>query len=261
MSEIFDLPRFSKSIDLPIVELEELKYPRYRDVGWKDKLMALKSNFGNRKRELQQGLGKREREEEGYSEWETIGCWGLEMTSRNVTHESSHIHEGKLELVFTPLPSYIIDPKFPIPDGHALIASLGEAIRYDRFGIDRASEGIKNHLSGKSGELEQFKEWHPDFERPIIEPDRRLSCIDNYIYYTFPKAEFDIPPWLDREDYEANTWTRIGRFLRWREDVQELADMYLRKGWGLKKREKVPPYVSVHIRRTGEFRPTVLLLL
>jgi hypothetical protein len=35
--------------------------------------------------------------------------------------------------------------------------------------------------------------------------------------------------------------------------VQDLADTFLRKGWGLDKNAKLPPYISVHIRRTGEF--------
>ncbi len=256
MSEIFDLPRLSASIDLPIVEIDELKWPCWNDEGWRDRVTSLLSDFwaGDnvveaRKRDLGDQITHP-------TEWETIGCWSLEEISLNKTHDPLGVEEGKLQLEYTPLPPYVIDPKYPIPDGHALIASLANVVRYDRFGIDKATERIQQYLSGASGDLARWREWHPDWVEPSVQPDRKLACIDNFIYYTFAKAEFEVPPWLDREDYESNTWTQVGRYLRWRKDVKDLAMAFLRKGWGLTESEPMPPYVSVHIRRTGEQRCT-----
>jgi hypothetical protein len=72
------------------------------------------------------------------------------------------------------------------------------------------------------------------------------------LYSNLPYDGYEGGQWMDRTNATWNTWNEVGRYTYWREDVQHLADNYLRDAFGISKGEDVPDYISVHIRRTGK---------
>ncbi|CAD6590721.1 MAG: hypothetical protein TREMPRED_005867, partial [Tremellales sp. Tagirdzhanova-0007] len=227
MSDIFDFPRFSQSIGIPLLEMEDLKGPS-----------------------IARGPLEVEREDPRGTitefPWETLGCWSLMQTSQNNTEAPWFFEGGRMKLDFTPMPSSVLMPEYPAPYGLAALTNLGRLLEYHpqdsiaKFGMPQVNET----------EVEQQRMWHPGWNLPPVDPENDIACIDAYLYYTLPTDGYEGQQWLDREDDDANTWMRIGTHLHWRQDVQDLADQYIRNAFGLNHGERIPPYISVHVRRT-----------
>lgn len=85
MSDIFDLPRLSRIIGLPLLEMEDLKGPSIA------------------RGPVAEGpyTAKPVGEDEVYR-WETIGCWGLLQTSQNNTEDEMGFGAGRLRMSSIP---------------------------------------------------------------------------------------------------------------------------------------------------------------
>ena len=79
MSDIFDFPRFSQSIGIPLLELEDLKGPS-----------IARGPLGT-----DQGSS---RETTTDPPWETLGCWSLLQTSQNNTEAPWSFGGGRISM-------------------------------------------------------------------------------------------------------------------------------------------------------------------
>ena len=175
MSDIFDFPRFSRAIGVPLLEMEDLKGPSIE-----------RGPFGS------------DNEANGLddSAWETLGCWSLMQTSQNNTEEAWFFEAGQLstfscqsrvvasyrfdflELEFTPMPSNVLMTKYPAPYGLAALKSLGQIMNYQPGTMSSYGDDLQVNET----EVEQQREWHPGWDLPSIAPEHRVACIDAYLY-------------------------------------------------------------------------------
>jgi hypothetical protein len=73
MSDIFDLPRLSRHLNLPLIEMEDLKGPS-----------IARRSFGFNGEDEVQG------------DWENFGCWSLSQTSQNNTRGDFGCDAGRI---------------------------------------------------------------------------------------------------------------------------------------------------------------------
>ncbi|KAK7021935.1 hypothetical protein VNI00_017164 [Paramarasmius palmivorus] len=79
-----------------------------------------------------------------------------------------------------------------------------------------------------------------------VPPDEHLACLDMSYFMTSGVLDFE---WAYAW---APAWKMVGRHLRFREDLNEIARGYLRRAFQLEDEESIPPFIAVHIRR-GDF--------
>jgi hypothetical protein len=94
MSDIFDLPRLSAHLNLPLIEMEDLKGPS-----------IARRSFGFNGED--DGLGDFiSQDEDKQWEWEEMGCWTLSQTSQNNTRGDFGCDNGRLSglLLSSPIP-------------------------------------------------------------------------------------------------------------------------------------------------------------
>ena len=177
MSDIFDLPRLSQSIGIPILEIEDLKGP------------SIAGTPVSGQRGSENGV------ETENPPWETLGCWSLSHTSQNNTEDEWSFESGRLsmlkshlivcrislillDLEFSPLPSRVLLPDFPAPYGLSALTTLAKALEYH----DPATADYDDLLLVNETEVEQQKVWHPGWQLPLETPENRVACIDAYLF-------------------------------------------------------------------------------
>ncbi|KAH9961361.1 hypothetical protein BC827DRAFT_343531 [Russula dissimulans] len=77
----------------------------------------------------------------------------------------------------------------------------------------------------------------------VLSPDEQLACFD-YLYYTCAYHPFE----YERDISPA--WRFVVRHFRWTERLQSIVDSYLRRIFGVRDHEPIPPYIAIHARRT-----------
>jgi len=77
----------------------------------------------------------------------------------------------------------------------------------------------------------------------LLPPSDHLLCFDllYYVRLVAGKEEWD-------EEW-CPAWRLVGREMRWAPGVVQKAEALLRKHWGVREGEEIPPYISVHMRR------------
>ncbi|KAG9047253.1 hypothetical protein FS837_002726 [Tulasnella sp. UAMH 9824] len=81
---------------------------------------------------------------------------------------------------------------------------------------------------------------------PHPEPDDQLACFDN-LYWVWSEEVWE---W---GKYPSLTWHSVGVHMHFTKEVDEIAKSYLQGGFGLKKDDQVPPFISVHAQH-GDFK-------
>ncbi|KAG8923486.1 hypothetical protein FRC02_011115 [Tulasnella sp. 418] len=74
-------------------------------------------------------------------------------------------------------------------------------------------------------------------------PDDHLTCFDS-LYFTAGRDTYE---W--EKDYSP-VWTLVGKHMRFTKKVEDIAMFYLRKVFGVQRNEDIPPFISVHVRRS-----------
>lgn len=83
-------------------------------------------------------------------------------------------------------------------------------------------------------------------------PDDQFLCVDNSLFMgpvTFPPAitnELE----ADNPGNPEESWTAVGQHFHFNDHVESIVDQYLLQIFEVSKISKVPPFITVHIRRT-----------
>ncbi|KAI5480612.1 hypothetical protein MNV49_000308 [Pseudohyphozyma bogoriensis] len=75
-----------------------------------------------------------------------------------------------------------------------------------------------------------------------------VTCLDSTFYLAY-----DAVGEVGHHRVNAPEWKEIGRHLRFTPRIEEVKEKYLRRIFGVDKRDEVPMYISIHIRR-GDFK-------
>ncbi|KAJ7215207.1 hypothetical protein B0H12DRAFT_1154771 [Mycena haematopus] len=78
-----------------------------------------------------------------------------------------------------------------------------------------------------------------------LPPDEHLSCFDDMYWIA------NVEPHEFQHDY-STSWRFVGQHLYWNSRIEDLARQYTRQTFGLPPGAKIPPYITVHVRR-GDF--------
>ncbi|BGP42713.1 hypothetical protein JCM10449v2_006725 [Rhodotorula kratochvilovae] len=87
-------------------------------------------------------------------------------------------------------------------------------------------------------------------------PDDQVMCFDNTLFLgpvMFPELAITARPLEHTVPGEGLSWINVGQYLRFNERVESLADEYLMRLFDVSTPEKVPPFITIHLRR-GDFK-------
>ncbi|GAA6040228.1 hypothetical protein JCM8097_004194 [Rhodosporidiobolus ruineniae] len=104
--------------------------------------------------------------------------------------------------------------------------------------------------------VDKEKNLKPFFDPLHFSPptdDDQITCVDATFYVGDSVPPPPYPQHIPLEPWRGRAWKEVGRHLHFIPEVQEVADEYLLRIFGVKRVEDVPPYISVHVRR-GDFK-------
>lgn len=141
-------------------------------------------------------------------------------------------------------------------------------------------EGRKSYRANIVSTADFLRQSHPtvpvesletmemyDLPAPSARPDEHLACIDTAYWFIEQPARFDLH---DEWRRGLGVWSAVGRFARWRPEVEALGMAVGRRVLGVGEGEEMPPvsaserartgrageadeqYIAIHVRRGGE---------
>ena len=133
------------------------------------------------------------------------------------------------DLQHTPLPTEVFtQPNDPSKDVRPDTNKIAQLIR---------SQNDYHQPKSARDALEQY-----NMQAPTADPEEHIACVDfTFFFATHPEVEDVI------SEYRAGTgsWARVGTYMRYRTEWEEVAAEYARRAFGLSHGEEVPP-VRVH---------------
>ncbi|KAG8939151.1 hypothetical protein FRC03_006517 [Tulasnella sp. 419] len=160
---------------------------------------------------------------------EPFGCWSNWVAFGPDKKPSRSILPDflKLDLSYTPSPSFakLVERR----DMHSSFWGLS-AMMYP----DGRSKALKEKSAVPS--------YGPHQNQSLL-PDDQLACFD-ILYFTTARVPYE---W--ETDY-APVWNQVGKHVRFSQKVEDVAMFYLRKVFNVARNKDVPPFISVHVRRT-----------
>lgn len=165
---------------------------------------------------------------------EHFGCWATARPA--YTHANpvaNHENLLNIDMSFTRVPKFVFFDSYPNQgDWHPTFYGL--------------SATIAPGATHREAELENVQVMQKSTLGMELKPDKHLSCFDLLFYSTTGVQEFEyLEKW-------SPAWTHIGRHLRFTDEMQRMAERYVKKGLGLEEGEDIPKMITVHIRR-GDF--------
>ncbi|KAJ6580635.1 hypothetical protein B0H19DRAFT_1250947 [Mycena capillaripes] len=160
-----------------------------------------------------------------------LGCWNIWQavaTSNTGPHFTTGPERLKLDISYTIAPNWIKLYHNDADEPHMTFNSLMTL---------SFPETRNKHLSTPA-------------ESPILKvslpPDEHLVCFDNMYWIANVEAhEF----WHDH----STSWRLVGQYLRWNPRIEDLAQQYVRRTFGLAPTDVIPPYITIHVRH-GDFK-------
>ncbi|KAJ7103060.1 hypothetical protein B0H15DRAFT_767901, partial [Mycena belliarum] len=157
---------------------------------------------------------------------EDIGCWNVweTVSTDGAPRQSPVDHMLNLDISYTQTPKWIkMIPNYE-HDQHSTfwgLATLG-------FPAARSANLVPPRPSPQ--------------HRHSLPPDDHLLCYD-FLYYVAAQEPFEIGL-----DYSP-AWRYVGQHMRWTTALEQIADAYIRKTFGVMAHDPTPPFISVHARR------------
>ncbi|KAK6977694.1 hypothetical protein R3P38DRAFT_2666128 [Favolaschia claudopus] len=217
---MFDVPRLSKALGIPILEWWQVKVRAYPN------LVALRLY---------------DTQDKNSTTLDSLGCWSIWKGVRP-THKDPHpsTAPGILHLVLTFLsdiswttpPSWIKLVKEDPNEPHAKFTSL-MALSFP----DMRKKNLRTPTPSPRLKLS-------------LPPDEQLMCLDHMYWVA------NVVPHEYMEEFSTG-WRLVGKHLHWNPRVEALAREYTRQSLGLLENEAIPPisltqYIAVHVRH-GDF--------
>ncbi|KAK4703771.1 hypothetical protein P7C70_g2446, partial [Phenoliferia sp. Uapishka_3] len=85
------------------------------------------------------------------------------------------------------------------------------------------------------------------------EPNDQILCFDTTLFIgsnSKPPAYIEKIPIEPKRSYEGEGWIQAGQYLHFTDAVEALADEYLRALFDVSYNTEIPPFITVHIRRS-----------
>ncbi|KAJ3844938.1 hypothetical protein EV361DRAFT_943988 [Lentinula raphanica] len=155
-----------------------------------------------------------------------IGCWNIWEAVQYREHyprRSSAPDHLKLDISYTKAPAWVkLIPDFE-HDPHATFWSLAR-LAFPQALHENAVTPLKSPLHGTS-----------------LPPDEHMLCYD-YMYYVCAQQPYEYDT-----DYSP-AWRYVAQYMHWVPSIQDLANIYLNRAFGIPEGEATPPYIAIHVR-------------
>ncbi|KAJ7648342.1 hypothetical protein DFH06DRAFT_1095762 [Mycena polygramma] len=161
-----------------------------------------------------------------------LGCWNI-WQAVGQHHEAPHYAMGlveklKLDVSYTIAPSWIKLFRDSPEEQHMTFTSLMALTFPEQRNLNLRTPS----------------------QSPILKlslpPDEHLMCFDNLYWLS------NVEPHEMEHDYSP-AWRLVGQYLRWNPRVEDLAQQYVRRAFGLTAADAIPPYITIHVRH-GDFK-------
>uniref|UniRef100_A0A0W0FVA7 Uncharacterized protein n=1 Tax=Moniliophthora roreri TaxID=221103 RepID=A0A0W0FVA7_MONRR len=241
--DIFDLERYRNEVGQAVLEWRDVKQPS----------IPYEPAPFNRKRARHQRFYE---ELEATSDFiDTLGCWStranihpdvipahtfipgwepslmkllnLDVSYTQVPPETRSVHDrNRLHVTFPGMAGLL----FPPAENPKNLRDV-EAYQWQSAVRPKTADLILSSPRGKQ-----------------VAPDEHLACLDIAYFMTSGPQDFE---WGDAW---APAWRFVGKHLRFRQGIEEVAKGYLRRALNLSAEDgdDIPPFITVHIRR-GDF--------
>ncbi|BGP57326.1 hypothetical protein JCM8202v2_004967 [Rhodotorula sphaerocarpa] len=225
-SLFYDLDRFIRESGIPAVQLSDLK-----------PLVRARSDVAPQ---------------------EQISCWSvLERVAGNANFNDGSMMVHGMDVRYWPL-SLAEGPMLWAEDLQAFDYDLGARLawikRVNQELLPQQSPAPKTRPDGRP--LNRHDTLKEQFDPGrSARPSDQVFCLDNTFFIAsrvFPPA---IPSSASLEplrSYEEQGWLQAGQHIHFSRHLERLADEYLISLFGLWSARRIPPFISVHIRR-GDF--------
>ncbi|KAJ3787141.1 hypothetical protein GGU10DRAFT_349647 [Lentinula aff. detonsa] len=155
-----------------------------------------------------------------------IGCWNIWEAVQYREHyprRSSAPEHLKLDISYTKAPAWVkLIPDFE-HDPHATFWSLAR-LAFPQALHDNLVTPLPSPLHGTS-----------------LPPDTQMLCYD-YMYYVCAQQPYEYDT-----DYSP-AWRYVAQYMHWVPSIQNLANIYLNRAFGVPEDEPTPPYIAIHVR-------------
>ncbi|GJN90509.1 hypothetical protein Rhopal_003520-T1 [Rhodotorula paludigena] len=197
------------------------------------------------------------------NEKEHVTCWSLmeKYTGAVNNHQvETGFNEHEVYTDFWAVPAFPRSTENAVLDVDAVIAFLRnrteqldwiETTRRDLLPQRGIAKGVDPASVVPEENLKPF--FDPLHGVPPTD-DEQLMCVDAtfYVGNSVPP-----PPYPQRVPLDpwrvGKAWKKVGQHLHWIPEVQDFADDYLKRIFGVNRAADIPPYISVHVRR-GDFK-------
>ncbi|KAJ3916990.1 hypothetical protein F5877DRAFT_80388 [Lentinula edodes] len=155
-----------------------------------------------------------------------IGCWNIWESVQYREHAprgSAAPDHLKLDISYTKTPPWIkLIPDFE-HDSHTTFWSLAR-LAFPQALHEDLGTPLPSPLHGVS--------------RP---PDAQMMCYD-YMYYVCAQQPYEY-----ETDYSP-AWRYVAQYMHWVPSLQNLANVYLNRAFGVPEDGPTPPYIAIHVR-------------
>ena len=192
---------------------------------------------------------------------EYLACYSVqEATAGHANGETWGFGLHDIQLHFWPLPR------------HLARAVGGFDIAYDALRMFDFDINAKNawtmqvrheQLPQKStpeplvGDVARAANVKPGFSpRQAVPPQDQVLCFDNTLFIgpvMFHDTYEGEVPSAPKVAGEGLSWMAVGQYLRFNQHVESIADEYLMKLFDVSTPSKIPPFITIHLRR-GDFK-------
>jgi len=164
-------------------------------------------------------------------EIEDIGCWSVwqgVQTRESDPRITNALRLQGLDISFTAGPTWLQKIPGYEHDPHAHFWSVASLL----YSPERENS---------------LKEPQPSkVHGAVLPPDEHLACFD-YLYYVCAHTSFEY------EHDISPAWRFVAKNFRWANQLQTIANGYMRRIFNVPDNEPIPPYIAIHARRANDF--------
>ncbi|KAJ4485803.1 hypothetical protein J3R30DRAFT_1408509 [Lentinula aciculospora] len=157
-----------------------------------------------------------------------IGCWNVWEAVQYREHfprRSTGPEHLNLDISYTRAPSWVkLIPDFE-HDPHATFWSLAR-LAFPQALRENLVTPLASPLHGVS-----------------LPPDAHMLCYD-YLYYVCAQQPYEYDT-----DYTP-AWRYVAQYMHWVPSIQNLANIYLNRAFGVPEDGPTPPYIAIHVRHS-----------
>lgn len=185
---------------------------------------------------------------------EQLSCWSVqEATTGGANTNTESLDAHGVRVNFWPLP-----PLARGWGGHDIAFDALRIFDFDVVGrmkwVERARKNFLPQKAMRGSRLSKQNNVKEGFNlQSTPAPNDQVFCLDNSLFIgtlLFPNKIAPAIPLAPEVEGEEVSWREAGQYLRFNKEVETLTDIYLMELFDITIPSELPPFITVHLRRT-----------